>query len=113
MRAVFAKDGKVEIGVMAFMYMLCGSVRRWTDLPLADYDLSPAGWILTLHNFLFLHRATLFPMRPGDGLLDKAFVRQFYRLSPFSAISFHLSMFKSHVKKGGDDSSCIRSTRKV
>jgi hypothetical protein len=55
MCAMFAEDGEVEIRVIAFMYVIVGSIRRWAEFPLAHHDSSSAGCILALHNVLFFH----------------------------------------------------------
>jgi hypothetical protein len=40
---MFAEDGKVEIRVIAFMYVIVGSIRRWAEFPLAHHDFLSAG----------------------------------------------------------------------
>ena len=60
MCAVFAQDGKIKVGVIAFVDVLFGSLRWRTQLREPNHDFPPACWILALHDLLsFRHGSPL------------------------------------------------------
>ncbi len=59
MCAVFAEDGKIKVWVIAFVDVICRSLRRRTQCREPNHDFPPACWILALHDLLlFRHGAS-------------------------------------------------------